>query len=534
MNKKLLLFLCILQAIPCNALKVIPSSLNREAPEFIPKEIPSTLNRETIVFQEKPKSTDVDDEGNTTLLRDIFDNSELKKIKEDIEKYKKTFSEYVDQANDYGQTPLNLALERNLLEKKVKNNIAGVTIEFLSTQTKQKPCLGEIQICNKVPWENTSSTISSWMGLKGDRAFQQVKNKKLEGYCLRMKQGKSQDLCIRETIIFHTFPWMVDLFIKSLGIKVIEGKNIRYYIVGMIEDNANGSKYYGLFDYLIDEKGLFHRFFIPVESSDFYDSMQIYSITKPEEKIHDKFYDIDTYYDTNAFTLKHECISGLNAVTIRDASLRNNDKTTNNVTIHLFKFNSSRSSIVDEKTTQLFKLVSKSYKMTTKDRIKEIQDLLNKGADINSEMGQISVLMKAIEFGDDVLVKFILDNKARVNAKFDYAKITPLIVATNKGNPKVVLQLLESGAKVNAQDKDGFTALMHAVANDSAIKDNYDAKKNNSLIIEMLLKHGADQTITDNNGKQVSQYPHSQEIDIILRNAKPLKKKPIKKLPVKK
>lgn len=64
-----------------------------------------------------------------------------------------------------------------------------------------------------------------------------------------------------------------------------------------------------------------------------------------------------------------------------------------------------------------------------------------------------------------------VDAYALVEAGYDVnyankAGITPLMVATEKGDAKLVRNLLESGARVMEKDKDGRTAMSRAKAPD--------------------------------------------------------------------
>jgi len=69
---------------------------------------------------------------------------------------------------------------------------------------------------------------------------------------------------------------------------------------------------------------------------------------------------------------------------------------------------------------------------------------------------------------------------------------TPLIRAIAVGGirlPEVVACLLELGAAVDAQNNKGMTALMEA------------ALRNDVQVVHVLLRHGADPTLTDRTGR---------------------------------
>jgi len=123
---------------------------------------------------------------------------------------------------------------------------------------------------------------------------------------------------------------------------------------------------------------------------------------------------------------------------------------------------------------------------------KQVFDLLiDRGADVNavSNSGQ-SVLIQAIEAGDERKAMKLIDKGADVNARIlaslDQIRVagtTPLMFAMREsGMKEVVLRLLDQGADVNASNENGWTPLMWAAW--SAYNDpNY---------IDILLAHGAE------------------------------------------
>ena len=65
----------------------------------------------------------------------------------------------------------------------------------------------------------------------------------------------------------------------------------------------------------------------------------------------------------------------------------------------------------------------------------------------------------------------------------------PLIDAVHRGDKKAVERLLEAGAKINAQNQDGETALLVA------------ARRGRKELVEFLIKWGADVNIKDREGE---------------------------------
>jgi hypothetical protein len=111
--------------------------------------------------------------------------------------------------------------------------------------------------------------------------------------------------------------------------------------------------------------------------------------------------------------------------------------------------------------------------------IEQVQDLLDKGADVNSrnEWG-LTPLMAASQ-GDHIDVgKLLLEKGADVNTK-QKDGWTALMVASFKGHNDFVSLVLEKGVDVNAKTENGVTALMLASSNGP------------TQIAELLKTHGA-------------------------------------------
>ena len=120
---------------------------------------------------------------------------------------------------------------------------------------------------------------------------------------------------------------------------------------------------------------------------------------------------------------------------------------------------------------------------------------------------------------------------------------TPLILAANRTYSQNVFALIDNGANVNAQDQNGFTALMHAamqqspeiaeklIHNGALIEtrdkrgrtalmlavNSYQKKNTPSLeVIRLLIKQGADLEAEDNNGKNVLDYASDVKLKKVL------------------
>ncbi|HET9216314.1 MAG TPA: ankyrin repeat domain-containing protein [Terriglobia bacterium] len=125
--------------------------------------------------------------------------------------------------------------------------------------------------------------------------------------------------------------------------------------------------------------------------------------------------------------------------------------------------------------------------------------LIEEGANVNARatLGANTALMGASINGNTDLTRLLLAHKADVNAisadrggtakngPVAFGYVTSLHVSVSSGSPQTVQLLLDSGARLNAQDIRGMTPLMFAVATD----------RPNLEIIRMLLARGADATI---------------------------------------
>lgn len=150
--------------------------------------------------------------------------------------------------------------------------------------------------------------------------------------------------------------------------------------------------------------------------------------------------------------------------------------------------------------------------------------LLNYGAkvDLPSGPSQITPILPACQRNAFEMVKFLVENGADVNQRFEKAgnqspirfacktgnidmvsyllekgaaledqpndRITPLIQAAKSNHTKLVQYLLERGALVNTQGRDGESALNQAV------------KNNNVEMVKLLLDKGASVSLLDEEG----------------------------------
>ena len=122
--------------------------------------------------------------------------------------------------------------------------------------------------------------------------------------------------------------------------------------------------------------------------------------------------------------------------------------------------------------------------------------LLNHGADVNAATRSgNSVLMKAVDSGNAAEVLLLIQRGAKVNAQdsggttaLSEASVGKITLSGTTSNAAVMRVLLDHGAKINIQGMDGSTALMTA------------AQFGTIDMVELLLKRGADAKAKDSVG----------------------------------
>ncbi len=116
--------------------------------------------------------------------------------------------------------------------------------------------------------------------------------------------------------------------------------------------------------------------------------------------------------------------------------------------------------------------------------------LIQKGVDVNArDKFGVTPLHFAAEKNNERLIKELLNAGANVNAKTNrdigyFPGWTPLMTASNLENPNIVSILLNAGADVNITSEDGKTALFLAAR-------NQHSKSNPKAVILKLLDAGA-------------------------------------------
>ncbi len=126
---------------------------------------------------------------------------------------------------------------------------------------------------------------------------------------------------------------------------------------------------------------------------------------------------------------------------------------------------------------------------------KIVEKLIAAGSevDISDENGW-TALIHSSERGYLESVKLLLDNGASMEARENWWKRTPLMVAAGSGQTKLVELLLDRGAQIDCQGKQRLTALLYA------------ARENKEEIVHLLLDRGANPNSEDSRGNTALEY----------------------------
>lgn len=113
-------------------------------------------------------------------------------------------------------------------------------------------------------------------------------------------------------------------------------------------------------------------------------------------------------------------------------------------------------------------------------------------ADHVNQRGGESLIHIAAELDENHIIRFIIENRADVNAKTAYGIETPIHRATISGNQDIVRLLWGCGADINAPRSGGETPLMIAT------------KNLDPSMVYLLIRLGADVKVTDIHGQTAS------------------------------
>lgn len=128
------------------------------------------------------------------------------------------------------------------------------------------------------------------------------------------------------------------------------------------------------------------------------------------------------------------------------------------------------------------------------------------GIDVNAlDQTFGTLLYVACEKGYTDIVQLLLDKGANVNQPANQYDWTPLMIASQKGNDEIVKILLAAGANPNQMEKDGETALGHAIS------------RNKINIVKLLLDKGANVNLVNpaNGESPLSSAVANKSVEIV-------------------
>lgn len=148
------------------------------------------------------------------------------------------------------------------------------------------------------------------------------------------------------------------------------------------------------------------------------------------------------------------------------------------------------------------------YNVYRSPNVEIVRALLEAGENPNEFDGE--VLRVSAGYGQDLIVKLLIEKGADIDPLNQKDRWAPLMVAARGNHPTTADMLIKAGADVNAIDKEGQTLLMIAV------------EENKAAAVAILVKAGANLNIVDKGGvtalRHAEQYGYD-EIVKILRQA---------------
>lgn len=137
---------------------------------------------------------------------------------------------------------------------------------------------------------------------------------------------------------------------------------------------------------------------------------------------------------------------------------------------------------------------------------REMRNRIFKGANVNSRNGDgLPAIVIAADKGDRALIKFLLDQGAKINAVTESRGETALMRRAGAGDLDTISVLLEFGADPNLQDRTGLSALMRA------------ASTRKHRIVKRLLDGGAEVGWADFTGRSALGYARDVRARRVIR-----------------
>lgn len=147
-------------------------------------------------------------------------------------------------------------------------------------------------------------------------------------------------------------------------------------------------------------------------------------------------------------------------------------------------------------------------------KAKEIRDLLNKGADINTvnEWGMTPLMLAAQNNPAVAVLNQLLSSGSDIHLTEPKYRSNSLHLAANKSaNPKVIESLIKAGSDLNSRNYLGETPLIMAVNSNEETR-----------VVSALIKAGADINARDYQGHSVVEYAKVQNRTYIINTLKKL------------
>ncbi|EQC51587.1 ankyrin repeat domain-containing protein [Bacteriovorax sp. DB6_IX] len=158
----------------------------------------------------------------------------------------------------------------------------------------------------------------------------------------------------------------------------------------------------------------------------------------------------------------------------------------------------------EDRMTPLMLLVENDYIEAFKMALKKVR---SQDIDLQNKYGA-SALVLSSSGANEEMTKLLLERGANPNIKFNKRNYTLLMDCAFEGQYELCKLLLEAGADVNTQDKDGKSALIYA------------AREGHEAVVKILLRHGADKNLKDSKGMRAQDYAYKHNFQVVLEHLK--------------
>ncbi|MDN5247985.1 MAG: ankyrin repeat domain-containing protein [Wolbachia endosymbiont of Tyrophagus putrescentiae] len=169
-----------------------------------------------------------------------------------------------------------------------------------------------------------------------------------------------------------------------------------------------------------------------------------------------------------------------------------------------------RRQVTRSRSEDILSVSTQSKAVVVNENVSSIKTTTENKADINlvSKEDKLAPLHLAAGSGSTSVVKLLIEKGAKVNLQNKNGR-TPLHLAAGSGGTSVVKLLIEKEAKVNLQDKNGRTPLHLA------------ARSGNTSVVELLIEKRAGVNPQDQDRRTplhlASRYDHMDVVDVLVR-----------------